>query len=889
MGSNTNHQLLREQIRRVWIQYRAPVQDHIISIFKCKYFDQVDIEDDSLEQPEWKNRTRISNFFTPPKIDGDNGEAIEVIFPDEDFQQKLGDESRDTPLDCFRRSLYQCTRHDSAHGDSCSLEDFDHVFSRLTTIRFSSPASAEEEEVVLDHALGLILRLPPIPSELPDPPRLLGATLPWEDLKVVSTHSLHVICIALAVAIAWDCSLDLDRNTEEQHEFRKFLDSLAELLDTVIQEAKAAAQAKNECDIRRWFVLESYLWSTWQRCTTLHYWRILQIHLVLGFDFHDMMELSLRPLSISNPVPEQQDLLKSDYMCPLAYDILRRGRCANLMDLRDFHARFCDLFGGRDARCKNGKPCNANSLDCLRIRGAKIVDQSQHDVNCPNPEHCDRNRMVWDEDSYRDISGARAVSIAASDSSTPNIRLKYCQASSKTAAISHVWSHGQGGRPETGINACLHRRYCEIAKQHDCDSYWIDTACIPAEHKLRQEAIMTINDVFRHSGIVIVCDQDIMNIDVSSIVNETKSLSRESIRLRESILATLLVCDWNVRAWTLLEAHRGRRQIYLLCRAGQSNALISLKETLEIVSFHGSISIAVLLLTQYHLLPCPDAETWLVRNTDFQRPLPEAEMKLRIHRSSFLYRHGARTLSEKVEEGFVTTTEAALMLGHRFASRTGDDLVIWSLLVGEGNPLSDVPTLWESEAVYTGFLICSLPRLALPGLSWAPSQPMLQLKENTKFHGFPAYDSTLSRIGYVVWKDKKSSFLAEWGVSVIKDCDGSVGTVECDNYASSHFDSNSSYFAAADGYLKCYRKGILLQALREVELNDDQELSVGEGSHFNKHKAIASLYRGPSKGPLFAVCGTNEELDGPWSWLGIIEWRSDEKRPRFYAKEIVLV
>ncbi|KAI0896937.1 hypothetical protein F4806DRAFT_463478 [Annulohypoxylon nitens] len=886
MVSNTDHQLIREQIRQVWVKYRVPVQDHTISIFKCKYFDQVDVEDDSLEQHEWKTRTRISNFFTPPKIDSDKEEVIEVIFPDEDNQQRLGDKSHDTPLDCFRRSLFQRTGCDFTHG---GLEDLDDAFCRLTTIRFSNPTSAEDEEVVLDRALGLILRLPATPSELSDLPGLLGTAWLWEDPKVVLAHSTHVICIALAIAIAWDCSLDLDRKTEEQHDFRKFLDSTAELLDTVTLEVKVAAQAEDECDLRRWVVLESYLWSTWQRCTTLHYWRILQIHLVLGFDFHDMMELSLRPLSISNTVAERQDQLKSDYMCPLAYDILRRGRCANLMDLREFHARFCDLFGDREARCKNGKPCNANSLDCLRIRGAKIVDQSQHDVNCPDPEHCSQNRIVWDEDSYRSISGARAVSIAASGGSIPSLRLKYCQASAKTAAISHVWSHGQGGRPETGINACLHRRYCEIAKWHDCDSYWIDTACIPAEHNLRLEAIMTINDVFRYSNIIIVCDQDIMDTDVSGIVSETTSLSHESIQLRESILATLLVCDWNVRAWTLLEAHRGRRQIYLLCKSGTSNALISLKETLEIVSFYGSISIAVLLLTQYHLLPCPDAETWLVRNTDFQRPLPEAEMKLRIHRSSFLSRHGARTLSEKVEEGFVTTTEAALMLGHRFASRTGDDLVIWSLLVGEGNSLSDVPTLWESEAVYTGFLICSLPRLSLPGLSWAPSQPMLQLKGNAEFHGFPAYDSTLSRIGYVVWKSKKSSFLAEWGVSVIKDCNSPAGTLECENYANSHFDSNSSHFAAVDGYLKGYRKGILLQALREVELNDDRELSMGEGNRFNKPNAIASLYRGPSKGPLFAVCGTNEEFEGPWTWLGIIEWRSNEKRPRFYAKEIVLI
>ena len=48
-----------------------------------------------------------------------------------------------------------------------------------------------------------------------------------------------------------------------------------------------------------------------------------------------------------------------------------------------------------------------------------------------------------------------------------------------TIAISHVWSHGQGGRPEDGMNQCLHERYKRIALLPDCDSYWMDTACIP--------------------------------------------------------------------------------------------------------------------------------------------------------------------------------------------------------------------------------------------------------------------------------------------------------------------------------------------------------------------------------------------------------------------------
>lgn len=273
MGSTTDQGPFREHIRQVWIKNRVPAQDHIISVFKCKYFDQVDgSEELPPQQREWKTHGRISSYFGPQRIED---EEIEVIFPDEDSHQTSDDQSHDTPLDRFRTYLFQCTDRSSNHGDDYGFEQLDIAFSRLTTIQFSSPASAKEEEIVLDHVLGLISRLPTIPSELPDPPRAPKPNANmrrWGDLKVVSTHSTQVICMALAIAIAWDRNVDLDSETEELHEFRKFLDSTAELLDSVILEGKAAAQANNESDIWRLFVLKSYLWSTWQRCTALHYW-----------------------------------------------------------------------------------------------------------------------------------------------------------------------------------------------------------------------------------------------------------------------------------------------------------------------------------------------------------------------------------------------------------------------------------------------------------------------------------------------------------------------------------------------------------------------------------------------------------------------------------------
>jgi hypothetical protein len=79
-----------------------------------------------------------------------------------------------------------------------------------------------------------------------------------------------------------------------------------------------------------------------------------------------------------------------------------------------------------------------------------------------------------------------------------------------------------------------------------CNSYWMDTPCIPEDHQLRDEAIGEINAVFDSCHATLMCDRDTMQIDASDL----------TVELMEAIIATVLVCDWNMRAWTLLEAMR---------------------------------------------------------------------------------------------------------------------------------------------------------------------------------------------------------------------------------------------------------------------------------------------------------------------------------------------
>ncbi|KAI4250100.1 MAG: hypothetical protein L6R40_000272 [Gallowayella cf. fulva] len=250
--------------------------------------------------------------------------------------------------------------------------------------------------------------------------------------------------------------------------------------------------------------------------------------------------------------------------------------------------------------------------------------------------------------------------------------LHYCKASSSTMAISHVWSHGQGGRPEDGINICLHKRYCQLANAFDCDSYWIDSTCIPDDLQLRKEAIMSINQIFCDSKITLISDKDM----------QSKSMRSASVADFETLLSILLVCDWGVRAWTMLEAIRGNRSIHILCADDHT---IGLVELLRTVHQKGKVDLVILLGSAQHLLPAGDSNS--------AKPIEEV----------------------------------GHLLSQRHASRTNDEIIIWGLVSNMKAP-ADVLQLWKArEQVATAFLMSSAQRIdGFPGYGWAPATPYIR-------------------------------------------------------------------------------------------------------------------------------------------------------------------
>ena len=646
----------------------------------------------------------------------------------------------------------------------------------------------------------------------------------WNHLQVVASVNTLILRITLG-GIAWA----LYRNGRPGSIFfgTKLVNVHAGLLRLAFQLSAKPIVADEE---RSWVIVKAFLWTSWQRALMLDLWCRLREQLRQGFSYdwntNILGPASIPEISTQLNLQESEDKKNLPYMCSWAYELLRNDRASLTTDLRHFHWSYRNLFGNRPARCNDSqRQCKGGSPQiCQRFKGAMVKNQSAHDSDrCDEDCRNGHRRLLWDRESFINTSGAKAVCFTATD----NKNIRYRTASDKTLAISHVWSHGQGGRPDErqgdegrgpinepiGFNTCLHHRYMKLALDFHCDSYWMDTPCIPHEKILRTECINNINKIFTQSRVTLVCDRDIMSIDITDLTMD----------LRESILATVLICDWNIRAWTLLEAMRGRNNIYLLC-AG--NKVLSFKETLEAVCENGRVDLATLLLSTQHLLPA--------------EPIDDHDL------------FGTKLTTEEgrmMQLGYVSLGEASILLSHRHATRDGDDVVIWSLLTHE-RAIKDVMQLWKSQIdskINTGFLMSSTPRIqGRKGWSWAPSCPTLQppssFQSNEKV--YLAYDGTNSQIGLITPEGLQAKWLVyEFLLSSAEKDTGFPRNV-----------------MIARQYLSSHRFGALLRP-----------------GQLPGPRLVPAPYQGKVKTPLIAICGSN---DGRcWEWRGVFEWETSDPMP----------
>lgn len=340
-----------------------------------------------------------------------------------------------------------------------------------------------------------------------------------------------------------------------------------------------------------------------------------------------------------------------------------------------------------------------------------------------------------------------------------------------------------------------------------------------------------------NSKLTLVCDKDLMSIDMSSVSGPDVidgQYSPAGIMARESLLATLLVCDWSVRAWTLLEAMKGRNNIYMLCK---NNTIIPLKDTLEIVCHHGAVDIAILYATAQHLLP--------------STPVSHSA--------------GNRDLTKR---GLVSTEEAGSLLSHRHASRDGDDIIVWSMLCNE-TPSMTAKEIWldpksshAMSGVNSGFLVSSAPRIkGSKGLSWAPLMAAIRLTPSERSRGQQAHQA-----------------IAAFNTSLCnitpKGLKGGWYTYKfpCDATSAVSAWYQSQLREITDLYLQGYGVGALL---RPITLDHHQQ------------STPATLQGNAAGSVVLAICGRRDDACF-WDWCGVFEWNTKEEVPEM-AVEFILI
>ena len=646
-------------------------------------------------------------------LDTQQNQKLTTVFRGEDWymthrpEQNLfiyhSDEERSKLIRDVCKRLYDAAADPHRH-----VESLDSVLSTLIECHWR-PKNVGVEDIARQ-SYDIISRVAPKPTKLHGPIDQLDAEYfsghgrkTWENLKVTSCIHRNLIRVVIFRVIA---------NSDKGFTIRdigQIMDSVAEMLDHICFKYSG----KTDDSETHWFVVRSFLWSFWQRLKTLFIYFYLDLQVKLGFqhgnehtlwhrNFHIFRDVSMRDVTER---ASRED--RPANICTWAFQLLQNNPICFGVDFDLFFQRFAAVLGGEYARCQPNSrlPCDGKNADhCLRFRGAEVEDQSAHDISC-SFRGATEPKLPWNRESYLSSSGARAVLVDQHD--VENQGLQYCPLSEQTLAVSHVWRHGQGGRPEHGINKCLHQRYVQAAKLLGCDSYWMDTTCIPDDHDLRKEAIGSINDVFDQSKIILVCDQDIMSVD----------MSEPTITQKESLFTTVLMSDWNLRAWTLLEAAKGRRKLSLLCK---NNLIVNFKQLVQDILKHGRIEIAIFAQLLPHMLPGS--------------------------RDPGFVAHGRDARTEEI-----SAEVAGSWLSYRPASKERDDVIIWSLLLDRNSkPFYDAASYWKNRigtGIFTGFLMSSAPRLNVEGFGWAPRSPYAasrdpKLQNREFYRTFDGFDTS---------------------------------------------------------------------------------------------------------------------------------------------------
>ena len=313
-----------------------------------------------------------------------------------------------------------------------------------------------------------------------------------------------------------------------------------------------------------------------------------------------------------------------------------------------------------------------------------------------------------------------------------------------------------------------------------------------------------------------------------------------------------------------------------------------LREIIQKIHNEGAIDIRMMLLSSPHFLPPID---------DHELALPRGE-----NRPSF-------------QPGYLDLETSGNLLSHRPASRRGDDIVIWSLLMSDKTIFYDAEIFWTSmqgEAFKTSaqsewiittaininltYLISDTPRLATRGLGWAPISPTLHSTVQYDQSGLNSFDSH-SAIGAIT----HDGLVADWRIWIFSNGDDDDGLLLDKNFplgSESGFPKNLSQIRMR--FLHGYRLGAILTP-REMPANRERWELEGRMRHRlvvvcgTGRAGAASLGERMERYTLRHLKGGNIRWDEhrdsvQWEWKGVHPWDNDEPMPRWRTvRELLIV
>ncbi|KAI0642142.1 hypothetical protein C8Q79DRAFT_277186 [Trametes meyenii] len=368
--------------------------------------------------------------------------------------------------------------------------------------------------------------------------------------------------------------------------------------------------------------------------------------------------------------------------CPTIASIPSLGA---LMDLPSI-SNFCRLSPHIRGAVDEHKDCTPDACTFYTFSPAAVYSPRHVHPSC----HCGDVRPPLPEIEY--LLSQDKIPIVVWDGAKLLVRSSSdCQ----YVSISHVWADRMGSTAEKGLPACIVARIAGLVEclLPESRAFWMDSLCVPSAGDLRRHAINQMAQTYRAASKVLVIDETIRT-ECSTLKPWWENLFR------------IAMSGWVRRIWTLQEGILARELYFEFfdgpVRVEEELVLREQKRVLENSGLWNSGQISKLMTLQTFAVIVP----MLNLRQRYQRPDTVLQMPLNEIIQSLRFRSTSHAEDELIAIScLLPHIDLNALLSIRGPEAAQKRMKAFLLNLG------DIPKT---------FAVISLPRLTLPGFTWAP-------------------------------------------------------------------------------------------------------------------------------------------------------------------------